>query len=160
MTALTVLRSEEKIPYLESVVRDYILWRKVFKKKMNIFHNSVVLRYRHFGFLIFRAHQISREFMQWFIFVLFQKTYFNNISIFLSTYIGMFKWYFIKVKKKPTPISPKINLFHAISQNLHHRHILLVLFSEYLNFFWQICHNLRKSLRLLNYLIACWIVYE
>lgn len=42
--------------------------------------------------------------MHWDIFVVFQKTYLYNILIFLSTYIGTFNWYFIKIKKKWNPI--------------------------------------------------------
>lgn len=92
------------------------LWKKVViihffclyapKSIRNFFHNLhvVVLEYSNFSFLIFRADQIFREFLHWDIFELFWNTYFNNFLIFLSIYIDILNWYFIKVQRRWTPI--------------------------------------------------------
>lgn len=72
---------------LYSLVEDYILWQKVFKK-MNIFQNSIVLEYYYLNFIIFSANQTSRSFVNYDIFMLLQK---YILTIFKNIFIDIFR---------------------------------------------------------------------
>lgn len=114
--------SEWKITYLQSEVKDCILW----KIKLNSF------RYCNFNFLIFSADQNRNNYLC--IVILFWKTHLHIFWILLLTCLGIFSLYLITVNDKKLP---KFSLFHAISKYLHYWSILWVSFSEIIRYFWE-----------------------
>lgn len=139
-----------KIPFQLSLVREYIVWRKVFQEENE---NNWVFVTQLFQSTVIKAvlFSVQTKFTDSLCVGISLFCFKKHILTILQYFYRHILTYLTDISfKKWTPILPqKISLFHAISQILHHKPILLVLFSELFSFFWQVCHDLRKSLRLL-----------
>lgn len=119
-----------------------------FQDEKQVFHNSIVIESPDsfcFGISLFCS----------------EKKYLSNFFTFRSTNIGIFLAYISKRSRKHwLNFCPKLAYFMQYLKKIHNRPLLLVLFSEFVRFFQHFCYNLCKSLRLLNYNFACWIVKD